>query len=218
MASLIDTGIVNAFNLEVYEREMERYGEDIIEYLEKAFFAGTCLIIRFFGQVPPGGDEDERLQLAYGSLDMLMDCFTCSLEDKMRLFERFYRGMAAEFNISGEVKEQLRKKFREIREAGTFRPADQVMNQFRLTAEAEYFRFAHGEVYRFVRESCPERTTGLLGDIIHMHLNRLFVTSQRKNELVIYYCLWRHYASEAGRPGAALSGPFADQYRVEESQ
>ena len=40
-----------------------------------------------------------------------------------------------------------------------------------------------------------KRKTQLLADLIHMHLNRLFIDRQRNQELIIYYCLYKHQIS-----------------------
>ena len=39
----------------------------------------------------------------------------------------------------------------------------------------------------------------LISDLMHMHLNRLLVDQPRQQELVLYYCLWKHYQSKAAR-------------------
>lgn len=218
MTPLIDAGIVCNFEQGVYEREMERYGKDIIEYLEKAFFAGTRLIISFIGRVSEGNKEKAQFEMAFCNINILLDCFKYNVKDKIDLFERFYMSMKSEFAISEIEEERLKRRFREFRKNSSFLSIDQLIDRFKLDTEAEYFRYTHREIYRMVCDSPPERKAGLIGDIIHMHLNRLFVSYQRKNELVIYYCLWRHYASEAGRRRAVSSGLFADQHCINKSQ
>ena len=39
----------------------------------------------------------------------------------------------------------------------------------------------------------------LAGDLIHMHLNRLFSDKQRNHEFIIYYLLYKYYASAEAR-------------------
>jgi hypothetical protein len=57
----------------------------------------------------------------------------------------------------------------------------------------------------------------LAGDLIHMHLNRLFNDKQRNHEFIIYYLLYKHYLSVEARKGKrvlsfspAFKGPGVD--------
>jgi hypothetical protein len=40
-----------------------------------------------------------------------------------------------------------------------------------------------------------KRKNQLLADLIHMHLNRIFIDRQRNQELIIYYCLYKYQVS-----------------------
>jgi len=46
----------------------------------------------------------------------------------------------------------------------------------------------------------------LAANLVHMHLNRLFRSAQRRQELVVYDFLFRLYASRKARTGAESAG------------
>ena len=45
-------------------------------------------------------------------------------------------------------------------------------------------------------EELKQKAFPMLNSIIHMHVNRMFRTKQRKNECVIYYLLLKYYKSQ----------------------
>jgi hypothetical protein len=51
------------------------------------------------------------------------------------------------------------------------------------------------EIQKPVAGFTAKRKTQLLADLIHMHLNRLFIDQQRNQELIVYYCLYKHQLS-----------------------
>lgn len=51
----------------------------------------------------------------------------------------------------------------------------------------------------------------LLSSLSHMYINRLFATSQREHEMVIYYLLTKHYMSSIKQGKAAYSSMTAHQ-------
>jgi hypothetical protein len=44
-----------------------------------------------------------------------------------------------------------------------------------------------------------DRLDNLIANYLHMFINRLFVSKQRKTELVIYEYLWKYYESKLAR-------------------
>ena len=56
----------------------------------------------------------------------------------------------------------------------------------------------------------PDKLMKLVGDVIHMHLNRLFNEKQRNHEFIIYYLLHKYYLSlEARKEKEKESLPFS---------
>lgn len=49
----------------------------------------------------------------------------------------------------------------------------------------------------------------LFADMVHMHLNRVFVNDARKQEMILYYCLWRHYQSVKARDSIRADSAYS---------
>jgi len=41
----------------------------------------------------------------------------------------------------------------------------------------------------------------MIFDCLHLSINRLFRSKQRRYEMVLYYFLWKHYTSELAKQG-----------------
>lgn len=53
------------------------------------------------------------------------------------------------------------------------------------------------EVLNAAANFSSRRKNQLLADLIHMHLNRLFIDRQRHQELIVYYCIYKYQVSIA---------------------
>lgn len=210
LAPLVNAGIISDLQTGVYEREIERYGADIIQDLERSFCSSTHLICKFFSILMENGTDDYALfEFTYFTLNILLNSFKYELADKNRLFEQFYHYMSPEFKCSDKTKDQLKRKFREIRSANKFLPKQGFLVKYKVSVEIDYFRYSHQQLNHLTSSWPLSRKDELVGDIIHMHLNRVFSSSTRRNELVVYYCLWRHFTSELGRQNKNLLKPLA---------
>src|SRR5699024_7759791 len=67
LTPFIESHIINDVQTGVYEREIKRYGADIIEYLERSFFSSTALIVNFLANNSRTSTVDALFQLAYCS-------------------------------------------------------------------------------------------------------------------------------------------------------
>ena len=197
-SDLISNDIINDFQIAVYERESERYTPGLIEEVENVFSAGSLLTVEYLKMVSSGRLICTLSRFAFLCLDTMLDIFQYSLPDRECLFHQLYDSFYAEFIPSGDLRNQLKTKFREIRHS--FQQKSECGHHSGLsdifsTGETEAFKNAHIALAEKVQGRPPAQKNRLAGDIIHMHLNRLFQSDQRKQETILYYCLWRHYES-----------------------
>jgi thiopeptide-type bacteriocin biosynthesis protein len=216
LTSFVTAGLVSNFMTAVYEREIERYGADIIEELEDSFCSSTNLICRFLTQTAgKSNNENQLFEFAYASITILLNSFKYGLKDKIRLFDEFYHYMQMEFQYSDKTKDQFKRKFRTIREADIFLPEQEILRKYKVLLEANHFQYTHERLNCLTSNWPLNRRNALLGDIIHLHLNRIFSSATRKNELVVYYCLWRHFLSEQGRKNKnSLKSLTDNEFRI----
>jgi len=199
LAPLIRVGLISNFQATVYERELERYDSGIIEFIENSFCISSSLITTFFKNTLGIKDSYYLYEMAYCSLDVLLDAFCYKEEDKVKLFNHFYMNLRSEFHITELMEDQLRRKFREIRQVTGILQFNPIINKFNLGVEISRFEFIHKQIAKLTMDWPPDKERKLIGDLIHMHINRLFPETSGKNELIVYYCLWRQYESDQGR-------------------
>ncbi|HUZ60585.1 MAG TPA: lantibiotic dehydratase [Hanamia sp.] len=199
LTPLIIVGLVSNLQTAVYERELERYDSGIIELIENSFCISSSLITTFFKNTVRIKDSYYLYEMAYCSLDILLDAFCYKEEDKIKLFNHFYINLRSEFHITELIEDQLRRKFREIRQVTGILQSKPIINKFNLGIEISQFKFIHEQIAELTSDWHSDKERKLVADLIHMHLNRLFPEASKKNELIVYYSLWRQYESDQGR-------------------
>ena len=203
LKQLVDQRLIWKVNIDCYNRELERYGNNTIDSIEELFHYNTNSVLSIIR-------HDESLQLAERWLwgikyvDMLLDEFQLSINDKIQLFESLSNGFSSEFNLNKPLRLNLDKKLRK--------------NQPQIDVFIRTKKVADSPLYKILLQSISESTTSinkilkisaentlevpfesLLNSIIHMHYNRLFRTQQRLYELVIYYSMHKYYKSLGAR-------------------
>ena len=83
----VESGLVNRIQLDTYQRELERYEPDLIEFSEAIFCADSQLVINWLTQAETQLEAD-RYALALLSIDTLLTDFNYSLSDRVRLTHR----------------------------------------------------------------------------------------------------------------------------------
>lgn len=210
LSPLIEIGFIADFQLVTYEREIERYDTEIMDQLESCFCASTMLITKFLENASNSIQPIVFFEIAYCSVDVLLDVFSNDLMGKIEFLGILYKNMELEFDISKQNRDQLRRRFREIRNGGRSEIMGEIIEKYKIEHEFNIFRYLHKQVFAICKNWPPLKRDELVADLIHMHLNRLFPDSPRKNELIVYYCLWRHYQSHLGRLQHDLLSSFAN--------
>lgn len=120
----------------------------------------------------------------------------------MQLLQQLYEAFYKEFGETKVLKETLSLKFREISKQTDILPhhpdaaipapshVKHLNKRFILSLQAASLK---------TKAFPPANKAQLATNLMHMHLNRVFVDEARKQELVVYYCLWKHYRSALAR-------------------
>ncbi|WP_426477203.1 thiopeptide-type bacteriocin biosynthesis protein [Chryseobacterium sp. CBSDS_008] len=187
----MESGEISSIIMDTYSRELERYGENTIEYAEDLFFKSSELILNFLEY-----SDEEKIMVSLFYIDHILTAFHLSLEEKTEFTMRSENAFKKEFNADKNLNNQLKKKYKE------FYP--------------QYFEFITSEEYEEIRDLIksniaeitltPEEFSKLEKDnllkiklrdffksIFHMHINRLFISHQRIFEMVVYDHLFRMY-------------------------
>ena len=190
--------------VETYERELDRYGDQTIGLTEEFFFHESEMIVDFLGVI--GGEEAEELRWLFGlrAIKNLLNAFQLADREKCYLLSVLRLSFASEFNMSRDLKKQLDVKYRR------FRQKIETFMDLNCEPNSEYFPLlqilgARDIASKRIIEEILNRSkqnllqmdlNSLLSSYIHMLMNRLFKSQARVHEMVCYDFLTRHYTSK----------------------
>lgn len=184
---------IHQLKIDTYQREIERYGAENIELVEKLFCQNSSLVLKLMQLL--AGDDTEMLRWHFGikGIDWLLSDFGLTLSQKRAFSEECQLGFFVEFGIEKTTKEQLNQKFRDEQQAirNTLASTD-----FDTIFEQYSIKKLNFSVDKLKKSSYFHQ---ILGSIIHLFVNRLFISQQRQHELVLYHFLTRYYISEINR-------------------
>jgi thiopeptide-type bacteriocin biosynthesis protein len=216
-ASLMDDGRLWRFQLDTYEREVERYGgPEGIALAERLFQADSEAVLALAGRLPEDTRGEVRWRLALLGMDRLLDDLGFDPDTRPAVIRRARDAFAAEFRADAEFSHQLGTKFRPER-AGLVALLDPTPEtDTPLAFGLEVLRRRSQRLAPVLAElkACARagRLTVPLPELavsfLHMHANRLLRSAHRAQELVLYDFLARLDASRAARaPRGASLGP-----------
>jgi len=177
LESLLNSGLVADVQIKTYKRELERYGSNMIEDVERHFAVDSAFVVSL---LETQTDDFNKYKLC--SL-LVAKIIGANLIDKAAI-NRVVRLMSDNFNEEHRL------------DATDFKQLNVHYQEFRktewtaLTVEQEQgFSVFSDSFIRILTQCAPENVLKLLTDLIHMHVNRLFNKDQRTHEMVIYYFL-----------------------------
>lgn len=184
----LNSGLVTDLQLKTYFRELDRYGYAGMEAVEACFAEDSHYILQLLER---GFTDDERYYAAQQLLKYLLDGLACPPDQQLTVVNRFIDAFAKELNLPDKGTKQLNDYHKQFRQATkTFHWPEQLdVSLQELVA-----------VYlELLSDVAAEDQVRLLGDLFHMHINRLFPTDQRVHELVAYYYTMRGIQEAKGR-------------------
>ncbi|GAB3789299.1 lantibiotic dehydratase [Spirosoma horti] len=198
--------LVYRFSIETYQREIERYTPELMAACETVFSQDSLMILTYLSSQENSSKSDiERYAFAIGQVSNLVDDFRYSLEAKIAFCQRNQTSYWHEEGSLKSVKKGLNSLFRQYADS-IFDQAQQLTDDFLHRSQA--FQAALDQINLFYQQK-PQTVVKdeLLTSLIHMHINRLFPTEQRRHELVIYHFLVRRYESLLARLKTDTASP-----------
>ena len=192
---------------DTYQREIERYGIHTMELSEKLFFLESKLFVNILPSFKNPDGEQQRWIFALKLIDLLLDSFEYSLENKVSLLNRLKDSFGKEFGIDRFLKSQLDVKFRNEREniekslnpiTEQDSPVANLIDQ--LKSYKNDIAPIIGKILKISKKNQLEiELDNLLSSYIHMSMNRIFRNHQRMHEMVLYDFLYRYYKSKIAK-------------------
>jgi len=203
-SSLIALNKNNMFwkiQLDTYNRELERYGEHLIEEAESVFYADSECILSLIKKI--SNNDNYRWMIALKLINELLSDFGLNLEEKQKLMEDISKAYKIEFGFDEFNSKQFNTKFRENKKI-----IESVLNN---GIKENEFISLFMPIKKRSRELKPiieqinrksrkkNNSKELLKSYLHMMLNRLFRSKNRMHELIIYDFMFRYYTSEIAK-------------------
>jgi len=196
--------VINKIQLDTYTRELERYGANSIQLAESFFFFDSWAITNFLTLIEGELGEKYRCFFALLSINQLLEDFNFNIQQKVKLLETLKSGFAAEFNVKKTVKDQINQKYRKYRKeiAQLFEQGSSLRIELEpaLLLLENRSRQLDATIKEYVQLSDKNTLLlsieNLMASFIHMTCNRIFISNQRKHELVLYDFLYKIYKAE----------------------
>jgi len=199
LSKFVEKGIVSDFTVAVYDRELERYGTGLVEATEDVFCASSALLAECMSQSLLDTTAHGVYRIACSGISDIFHAFGLSLQEKANLLRQLYESFYEEFGQTKALKPQLSRKYRAISKGGDFPSKGPMPGNARLQKLHRNHIASLQAIARKAKRLRPGKKKQLVADLLHMHLNRLFIDEARKQELVVYYSLWRAATSALAR-------------------
>jgi thiopeptide-type bacteriocin biosynthesis protein len=175
---------------DTYQRELERYGARLIALAEIVFWRSSELLLARLVKRPERIDE---FSLGFAAARFMVSCFF-NKEEALDFTHRQSEAFLVEFKADKAMSVSLDVQFRLLR-SGLDAPVVQTHGD----PEFDNLGMALAEIKQAAAAEPAGRRQQLLGDLVHMQLNRTFRTEQRKQELLVWYCLAKYLRSLKAR-------------------
>ncbi|GAA4326225.1 lantibiotic dehydratase [Mucilaginibacter gynuensis] len=192
--------VLHQFEISIYDREIERYGADFIEIAENIFHEGSRLVLWFLSQKSDFGLAvfDFGLITAW---KMIMTAYEGDLNHCLQFAAIMRDRFLLEFKADKKMRISLDQKYRTLKTDLTSMLED-VLTGGRNDVLVKKLNLFAREMQGFRTNQSsrsPEKNDQLLGDLVHMQLNRTFNEMPRQQELLVYYCLHEYWLSVKAR-------------------
>ncbi|PWK70837.1 thiopeptide-type bacteriocin biosynthesis protein [Mucilaginibacter oryzae] len=195
---LYQSGALSLIQLDTYSPELERYGIDHYPMVENIFQSSSRCAMKFARHYRNGRIDNFSL----GTVLLMVHHILLILSPDLPQRQKITHGIVCRFSeefIDKPHRVLLNQKFRKCK--GLISDALEGAGETKLLNKLEF-----GLLLNQIRslnvslsgESSQMRLS-LFTDIIHMHLNRLFMEEQRRQEFVIYYLLEKYYTMMLSR-------------------
>lgn len=191
----IDPGLIHKIQTDTYIREIERYGAGTMEWSERIFCYDSEAVLGCIDLLEGEEGESYRWLLALRGVEMLLQDFGYSLQEKSAFLKRLQHHFFQEFGGGQGLQTQLNSSYRKhMRQISSFLDANQDANN-EIEEAISFLAIRSSRIRQTIQSAPVERWDDLISSYIHMFLNRMLLSNQRKQELVIYHFLSKYYES-----------------------
>lgn len=196
LAGVGNRELIRDYKTDTYVRELERYSDELIGQVEAYFCAGSNWILRsLFAELENGTDMDLKAVLLVFNM-----CGTF-INDPWLLVTFFnlqQQRFMIEFDGGHALRIDLDSRYRTVS-----RQIKEMIEIDKTTGNEGVFLGEMESHVQFLADETiswhPVKRDAFLADLVHMQLNRLFISSQREHEMVVYYFCYKYMVSVTAR-------------------
>ncbi|RYC68440.1 lantibiotic dehydratase [Spirosoma sordidisoli] len=191
LQQLTAEGSVYRIQVDTYHREVERYGAGRILYCEEWFCQESELLLPVLQDISQH-DDSRRLYYACGLTDRLLDQWQIPLAERTRLLTAFRDAFSREFRADKALLVQLDQHYR------LYRPLiHDALTAFVPPVDISPYNQRSQRLVSQLRTTVcnDQQLEELLFPMLHMLLNRIFPTENRRHEFLVYHLLTKEYTS-----------------------
>ncbi|WP_144051873.1 lantibiotic dehydratase [Fibrisoma limi] len=189
----LQSGIVKSVSIETYDREVERYHPNWLEHCETIFSADSLSLLTWLKQQQEP-TELERYRYAIASVQLYLSSFHLSLGE----MTSFTKAMQEAFFSENKGTKALKQKVNELYRKNSLSlfTASPLMEQLLNNRHSTIRPPVESILLDFERLPDKVEKFDVIADLIHMAINRIFPSYQRKHEWIVYHFLARHYETK----------------------
>lgn len=175
LAPVMQSGIITDFKLKTYRPETLRYGLKRMDLAEQFFNIDSKFVLYL---IEKASDEQQLEMNAIYNLLELCDIFIGNLAQQVVFIKKMAESFAKEIDLATTDFKKLNNSFNQMK---ALLPQAQIKIP-------HYLKHQRTPLLTALAAHCEteEVKQTLLADLIHMHINRLFITQQRVYEALIY--------------------------------
>lgn len=180
VAKEIEKGFIIDFKLATYTKEIQRYGADKIDLVEQFFYTDSRYVLQTIKNYVI---ENQLITKTVSSVQNLCSLCFFSLDEQLHFVKAMSKSFASEMNLDQQRFKKINIEFNQLKlnivEDTLISPSSLMIKRQQLL--------------KAILEKCKTKSIRekMLADLIHMHVNRVFITDQRIYETVIYHYLMK---------------------------
>lgn len=193
----VDNHFVWKIELATYNRELERYGWNMIDTAESFFYRDSAMVVQLLKVLKKDNNLNNDWLVALKSIDSLYDLFNVSLEKRFHHIKGLYETFLVEFKADRSVKKQIEAKFRlndKVMAAAIDIDKTSIFHQIIAERNQNLLEDVKGKQVMSITQMRK-----FLTSFIHMHVNRIAISNPRMHELVMYGVLTKYYNTKIGK-------------------
>ncbi|HSY47945.1 MAG TPA: lantibiotic dehydratase [Thermoanaerobaculia bacterium] len=209
-------GRIWRWQLDTYEREIERYGGPAgLEIAERIFHADSEAALAALADLAGDQGADARWRLTVVGIDRLFEDFGLDLAARREALSAMRGGFAGEFEVGPDLNRQLGRRLREVGDdlyklltSGVDDEHPLAGGFAALARRSETLAPLIAQLHALEsRGELSVRVVDLVWNYVHMFVNRMIRSDQRAHELVLYDLLHKLTLSRLKRSEDARAEP-----------